>query len=83
MFCNTQKIIYLCSVIKETRVLTLKRPTVDEKEKLKVQLALIDNTLNTERRKQLILGVYNEERFNKLLDKRNRVKEKIEKLNNK
>lgn len=81
---NNQKIIYLCSVIKKSNIIKcLKKSTVNEKEKLKIKLATIDNALNLERRRSKMLGLNVEERIDKLLDLRNQVKRKIEKLENK
>ena len=56
---------------------------MNEKEKLKIKLATIDNALNLERRRSKMLGLNVEERIDKLLDLRNQVKRKIEKLENK
>lgn len=54
-----------------------------EKEKLMIRMTLIDSALNMERKKSIILGIYNEEKVNQLLEQRKRIQEKIERLNKK
>lgn len=46
-------------------------------------MTLIDSALNMERKKSIILGIYNEEKVNQLLEQRKRIQEKIERLNKK